>query len=142
MKKFLNNVVFYALSFTWGAIMSLIGLVAVLVLWIKGYKPQLFHNRIYVEVGHNWGGVSLGCFILVCKEVDYNLLAHEAGHGIQNAIFGPLFPFVIAIPSAIRYWYRYFKYDRQNKKAPTAYDAIWFEGWATDLGRKYFKKSN
>ena len=140
MKKNLNTLVFYLLSFTWGFIMSFIGLITILTLWAMGNKPKIFHRRIYVEYGHNWGGVDLGCFFVVSKGSNHRLLAHEAGHGIQNAIFGPLFPFVVAIPSAIRYWYREFKYNRQGKKAPTAYDAIWFEGWATDLGLKYFKE--
>ena len=65
--------------------------------------------------------------------------AHEYGHGIQNLWWGPLFLFVIAIPSAIRYWwrifYRKFIYPKNRKKLP-AYDDIWFEGQATKLGKK------
>ena len=33
-------------------------------------------------------------------------ILHEAGHGIQNLLLGPLMPFVVCIPSALRYWMR------------------------------------
>ena len=54
---------------------------------------------------------------------------HEYGHTFQNAILGPFFIFIVAIPSAIRYWYREF-----SKKTQPDYDAIWFEGSATEIG--------
>ena len=37
---------------------------------------------------------------------DMPLIRHEGGHGIQNIIFGVLMPFLVSIPSFIRYWYR------------------------------------
>ena len=67
------------------------------------------------------------------------MLAHESGHGIQNAIMGPLFIFLVAIPSAARYWYRELKFNRKGLTPPTAYDAIWFEGSATYLGTTFVK---
>ena len=61
------------------------------------------------------------------------MLYHESGHGIQNLLFGPLMPFVVSIPSAIRYWYR--EYLMKVKKIKCwnlpDYDSIWFEGTAT-----------
>lgn len=43
-------------------------------------------------------------------------------------------PFVIAIPSMIRYWYReiIWRKDRQKYYQLPKYDAIWFEGQATN----------
>jgi hypothetical protein len=63
---------------------------------------------------------------------------------LQNLIWGPLFPFVIAIPSAIRYWYRELKYYRKGLYPDTDYDSIWFEGQATKWGNKVYnrKESN
>lgn len=120
--------------------MSTIGLFAMLILMILGNKPKRFHNRIYIEVGEDWGGLELGCFFITNKNPSLHILQHEAGHGIQNIILGPLFPFLIATPSAIRYQYRKFKYHKKGKTPPTDYDSIWFEGWATRLGEKYFKE--
>ena len=52
-------------------------------------------------------------------------------------MFGPLMPFIVAIPSCIRYWFRRFT------KPTTMYDGIWFERQATNLGYRMdniFKK--
>lgn len=65
-------------------------------------------------------------------------MAHEAGHGLQNIVWGFLFPFVVCIPSAIRYWYRELKYHRKHIKPKTEYDDIWFEGQATRWGHIYY----
>lgn len=41
---------------------------------------------------------------------------HEYGHGIQHLWWGPLFPFVIGIPSAARYWLREQKTQKDKKR--------------------------
>lgn len=140
--KILKRIIFYFLSFTWGGVMSLIGLVGLLVTaCIKDSKFSIFCGRICVEVGkNNWGGVSLGCFIFCSKGSSKSLKAHESGHTLQNIVFGPLFPFVVAIPSAIRYQYREYRY-RYGLPVHTQYDDIWFEGQATKLGQKYFMEA-
>ena len=138
MKLIFKRTLFYILSCTWGAIMTAIGLVVLLVTLPFG-KFGIYHGRIYKRIGKNWGGVELGCFFLCDENAGEHTMAHEAGHGLQNCIWGPLFPFVIAIPSAVRYWYREYIY-RTNKekywKLPD-YDAIWFEGQATKWGKAY-----
>ena len=123
MKLIFKRILFYILSCTWGAIMTAIGLVVLLVTLPFG-KFGIYHGRIYKHIGKNWGGVELGCFFLCDESAGEHTMAHETGHGLQNCIWGPLFPFVIAIPSAVRYWYR-------------DYDAIWFEGQATKWGKAY-----
>ena len=113
----IKRTLFYCLSFTWGIIMSLIGLITVTSIGLfKGF--HIYHGRLFTSIGKNWGGVSFGCFF-ICSEDCINsehLKAHECGHGLQNIVFGPLFPFVVAIPSMIRYWYRELKYSRKNGK--------------------------
>ena len=60
--------------------------------------------------------------------------AHEFGHSLQNLIFGPLFPFIVAIPSVIRCQYQNY---RSKKGLPNKeYDSIWFEFQASSLGHK------
>ena len=132
---------YYLLQFTWGIVMNTIGIIVFLILICCGKKVKRFHNNFYIVIGKNWGGVELGCFFLIDSSESKHTKYHESGHAIQNIIFGPLFPFIVAIPSAIRYWYRHFKYDKQGKRAPTAYDSIWFEGQATDFGYKYYTGS-
>ena len=137
MKLTLKRIGFYFLSFTWGFIMSFIGLIAIAVLACMG-RVRTFHGRLYGTIGKGWGGLELGCFFICgedCQSDD--LRAHECGHGLQNIIWGPLGIFVIFIPSAIRYWYRELKYNRKGLTPPTDYDSIWFEKQATEWGKKY-----
>ena len=134
----LSKKIYWLLSLTWGGIMTLIGAIATLILMICGCKPQ---RNIYgwtTQIGTFWGGVDLGPFSIVNKSPSRHILRHEFGHSIQNCYWGILFPFVIAIPSAIRYWYRTF-IEKFTKKELPPYDAIWFEGQATSYGEKYEK---
>lgn len=133
-----NYPLFYLLSFTWGIIMSFIGCIVAVVLLAMGYEPKRFHCMIYFEVGSGWGGVNLGCFFIVQKGSPLSRLQHESGHGLQNATLGVFMPFVVAIPSAIRYWYRKYKINKGLGYTLPEYDSIWFEGSATALGKKYF----
>lgn len=130
---------FYLLSFTWGILTSLVGLFILLILMYLGYEPRHFHGRIYIEVGKGWGGSDFGCFFICEQGASETLKRHECGHGIQNIIFGPITPFIISIPSVVRYWYRELKYYKKNKSPKTSYDSIWFEKQATMFGDKYFK---
>lgn len=153
--KIFKTVLYWLASFTWGIVMTLFGCICALGLLITGHKPQKFHYSIYFEVGQNWGGFEAGPFFFCNKNSSLHIKQHEHGHGIQNIIFGPLMPFLVSIPSCARYWYREVQDKHWNKlyknKKLTyeewrakysnrpGYDAIWFEGWATKLGEKYFK---
>ena len=138
MKLILKRILFYIISLTWGGIMTTIGLVVLLVTLPFG-KFELYHGRIYKRIGKNWGGLELGCFFLCDNSADEYILAHESGHGLQNCLWGPLMPFVICIPSAIRYWYREFiwHFNKEKFNKLPDYDAIWFEEQATKWGKKY-----
>lgn len=114
MKK-LSYTIYWLLQCTWGLIMTFIGAVAALGAIILGYKPQKFGPNIYFKIGHYWGGVSFGPFFFCCEESRESTLSHESGHSVQNIILGPLFPFIVAIPSAIRYWLRELAPDRIKK---------------------------
>lgn len=127
--------------------MSLIGLITALIciIFLKG-KVHRNGFTFIVEVGGNWGGINLGCVSLcggyttVCPNENWfqHTRRHEFGHSLQNLIFGPLFPFIVAIPSAIRYHYQNY---RSSKGLPNKeYDAIWFEGMATKWGTKIIDK--
>lgn len=97
---------YYLLSWTWGIIMSSIGLIVMLALAPFG-KVYFDRGRFYGVVGKSWGGLELGCFYILCEQSNLNRRthAHEGfGHSLQNCLLGPLFPFVVAIPSAVRYW--------------------------------------
>lgn len=133
-----NKVLFYALSYTWGIIMSLVGSLVAAVLIICGQVPKQWGHCLYFEIGYGWGGVELGPFFIVSKNSSKHTKNHEHGHGFQNCVYGP-FMVIISLMSAGRYWYREFKYHRKGLVPPTDYDAIWFEGGATKLGDAFLK---
>lgn len=119
--------------------MTVLGWIISLILGIvKIFIPKkiLFkrYHWIYgITVGPKWwGGCEMGLMFLRdwgCTE-DY-LNTHEFGHTFQNCILGPLFPFLVAIPSASRYWLR----ELFPKKDWAPYDGIWFEDAATQCGK-------
>ena len=135
----MKKILYWIVSLTWGGLMTFIGLIVALVLLATGHKPYRFGYTFYFKVGKSWGGLELGGLFITDSNPSLHTLCHEHGHGLQNLWWGPLFPFVIGIPSAIRYWYREIKYYRKGKVPPTTYDSIWFEGQASELGEKYFK---
>ena len=106
----MKKIIFYLLSFTWGIVYSIIGLLVTLIMLVTGHKPKMFKTCWYFIVGNTWGGCNFGPCIVIGSNCE-SCLPHEFGHAIQNCIFGPTFPFLIAIPSMLRYWYRelYFK---------------------------------
>ena len=134
MSAKIPKALFYILSFTWGLPMTLIGCIISLGLIIVGYKPKRWNYCWYFEVGERWGGFELGTCFIKDKTYSVHIMNHEHGHGIQNCYLGVLMPFVVSIPSAIRYWYRELKYERKGLRPKTDYDDIWFEGSATKLG--------
>lgn len=134
----IKRILFYIVSFTWGALMSVIGLLALFFTLPFG-EFKIYHGRICKRIGRNryWGGLELGCFFFVSTFDDEYLMMHEAGHGIQNCLFGPLFPIVVGIPSAVRYWYREIKVRKNPGIQLPDYYSIWFEKQASDWGAKY-----
>ena len=127
---------FYFLSFTWGFILSIIGFIVIeicKILHIPVVENGYGYRAIY---GKGWGGFSMGPFCITSEDCEEKTIAHEFGHGLQNCYFGP-FMIIITLWSICRYWYRSFL--RACGKDLPAYDSIWFEGNATDLGKYYLE---
>ena len=152
-KKVLFCIMFWVVSLTWGIIMTSIGLVITGTLnlvkfcgKVAGYdlkiKTHINGCSLITEVGGNWGGVELGAVALcgnyskTSKNWFEHTRRHEFGHAVQHLIFGPLFIFVVAIPSACRYWYQRIMQGKGKHFASDWYDSIWFEGGATRWGTK------
>lgn len=136
----MKKTLFYILSWTWGLPMSLIGFCASGVLKKKGYKPKKHGWCQHYEYGKGWGGVNLGPIFITSIGASEHTKNHEHGHALQNCIWGPLMPFVISIPSAVRYWIRVYQQKQGKKLEP--YDAIWFEGQATKWGDAFMEEIN
>lgn len=132
---------FYLLSFTWGILLTLVGCIVSVALLILGYKPKKWGYCYYFEVGEHWGGLELGPFFLVDKSSSTLTKNHEHGHAFQNCKLGLAMPFVVSIPSALRYWFRRIA-EKNGKPCQSGYDEIWFEGEATKLGTEFMEWYN
>ena len=136
-----NKLLFYVLSFTWGLPMTLIGILVALIMLLLFRKPELCGYCIRFRIGNGWGGVSLGLTIITDNQSESEITYHEHGHAIQNALYGFIMPFILCIPSAVRYWYREYlvrvKGERYSSLIP--YDDIWFEGQATRFGTEFME---
>ena len=129
---------YYLMACTWGIIMTILGLIITLILGIvKIFIPKkVIFKRYYwiysITVGPEWwGGCEMGLMFLRDHNSSVNYInPHEFGHTFQNCLLGPLFPFMVAIPSAIRYWLR----EIFPKKIWAPYDSAWFEDAATQCG--------
>ena len=130
---------YWLLNFTWGFLMTFAGLLVSLVLICIGRKPMRWQRTWFFNVGDSWGGCSIGVMFLRDSISVESINEHEHGHMYQNAILGPLFIFVVAIPSAIRYWH--FSICEKKGVKTKDYDAIWFEGNASEIGRMSSKQS-
>ena len=137
---------YYFMACTWGIIMTILGCLITLILAIvKIFIPDKITFKSFywiygIKVGPDvWGGCEMGLMFLRDQEstvegIDW----HEFGHTFQNCLFGPLFPFIVAIPSAIRYWLRIWFPNKEW--AP--YDGAWFEDAATQCGEYAVKFLN
>lgn len=128
---------YYLLQFTWGLPQNLLG-----YFLTRKYKEseEFFGSRIYYH-NDNWGGISLGMFIIINagkgKEWIDSVKVHEYGHSIQSIILGPLYLFVIGLPSLI--WCNSKRFITLRKEKNVSYYSFYPERWANYLGTKITK---
>jgi len=127
---------FYLRSFTWGLPVNIAGAIAALCLLTTGHKPERFGNCVNFSVGTNWGGGSMGIFMITCRNASRQLKEHEHGHSIQNCFYGPFMP-LINLRSSSRYLYRACVQCLMRHQALSPYDSVWFEREASELGTQY-----
>lgn len=96
---------YYIIQWTWGLPMNLLGVITFLVARLCQWEYYWYRNAICIVVPWNFGGMEMGMFFVRGQDNE-SVSAHEYGHSIQNLWWGPLFPVVIAMPSAFRYWTR------------------------------------
>lgn len=129
----MNKILYYILNFTWGIIQNIVGFVTLIVLSIR-HKQDISHyfykGALITNVGHYWGGISLGMFVFVAHDEPQMTVQHEWGHTIQSIILGPLYLLVIGLPSII--WNKLF-YEIYLK-SENGYYKFWTERWADKLG--------
>ena len=107
MKKVIQTILYWLISWTWGIIMTLFGAIVGLISLIRGHRPCRYKQAIYFQdFGKSWGGFEAGCFFFTDENTCSSVCSHEWGHSLQNLVLGPFMPFVVSLPSCIRYWLR------------------------------------
>lgn len=146
--KYLVAFFMWLVRLTWGVLDTLVGFFIFLFFVIRFGKKLhigIVANTVVTEVPHNFTeagwGLSSGLFIFSNTSSIWNkeyLLFHEWGHSWpQLLLMGPLHPFLVTLPSVVRFWWREMQ-SRKGKVLPP-YDSIWFEGTATRWGTKGFQ---
>jgi hypothetical protein len=131
---------FYLIQFTWGLLANIIGGTGFLIFLFTRYKHESFYNAYitYVPGKEHKGAISLGIFIFVTvkegephdKYWNRDNSIHEYGHTYQNLILGPLYLFIIGVPSLV--WAQCFNTYREKNKID--YYSFYTETWASKLG--------
>ena len=133
---------YYLLNYTWGMITTLTGWLTIFFCWLVLAKDIHRHGPAhYIAIGDNWGGLEFGVCFLVANNMGeawtLHTKQHETGHSFQNAVLGPFMIFLVAIPSACRYWYQVIAGKHGKTFSADWYDNAWFEGSATRIGEEY-----
>jgi len=147
-KKVMFGIMFWVVSLTWGALLTIPGIIIALFAILLGGKPHRNGCSFIVEIGGNWGGLEIGAISLCgrysqvdgpCYYLDWweHTRKHEFGHNLQQLFFGPLQLFIVGIPSVCRYWYDRLEKKHASERDNDWYDSIWFEGTATRWGTKW-----
>lgn len=111
------------LSWIWQAPQNVSGLVFRL---IYGQPNGRFRGVPVVICDRFPGGISLGRTIIT-NRIDWDSLRHEYGHTRQSLYLGPLYLFVIGIPSLL--WAGLYRIRKTG-----SYYAFYTEKWADKLG--------
>lgn len=120
-------------NWTWEILQNIVGIIVKVI--FRG-KFEFEYNGAKI---HSWSrsdGVSLGSYIFVptkdCKDKNNvsKTVKHEYGHTIQSSYLGPLYLFVIGLPSFI--WAGCF--GDYRKKNNISYYSFYTEKWADKLG--------
>lgn len=129
---------FYLWQFTWGLPVNLFGLIAYLIMY-PHHRHERFCNAFITYVPKNFGGVSLGLFIFMREgggeTWTHDTRIHEYGHTIQCLLLGPLYWFVIGLPSAVWCNLPYFRKMRREKNI--SYFKLYCESWANLWGQRW-----
>lgn len=144
-KKYIFNYIIYTiLQLTWGIVQNALGILLFLILTIiKPNRKRGYYHGAIVSYWKLKFSMGLGMFIFFGhKDQDETyqrqVLVHEYGHTIQSIILGPLFFFLVAIPSTT--WAFLPVFQKQRKEGKKTYFDLYCERWANELGEKLLKE--
>lgn len=125
MKKILNAILFILL-FIWQFPQNIVALV--MMPFILGLKKVEYRDYCFAFRAEKMkGSISLGSFIFLCPthSKQETTIMHEYGHVWWSHLFGPLYLFIIGIPSI--FWAGF-----RNKKKNPCYYSFYTEAWANE----------
>lgn len=136
MKPF-QKAIYILLQLTWGILQNIGGFCVFLLLKIKGRKSYSYRGAIITQWDAG-GSMGLGMFVFMGADNNtayyYKVRVHEYGHTVQSVILGPLFLFVIGIPSLC--WAGFKVFGKMRREKGIRYTDAYCEHWASSLGQK------
>ena len=138
-------IIFWILQWTWGLLQNIVGFI-IFLFCIK--DKHMIYNGCVVTSWKMRDSMSMGMFLFITQVVKgdikdpesypHKVMVHEFGHAMQSILLGPLYFFIISIPSSIWCNVPYFKNMRKNKKV--SYYTFYPEKWANAWGEKVSKQ--
>jgi len=141
-----KTALFGFLHWTWALSQNIVGGIGFLLLSLSGkQRHEKFHGAVvtYVDTKKLFGGVSLGMFIFVNGKHSkdnpddgwtHDARIHEFGHCVQSILLGPLYWFVVGLPSIVWCSLPPFRKLHDTKATKHIYYKLYCEGWANVWG--------
>jgi len=89
------------LHYTWSILQTILGFILSRIILLRDKNTRKldgpFNTTVFISAKMK-GGISLGKYIIVQHK---SLIRHESGHTKQSLLLGPLYLFIIGIPSFI-----------------------------------------
>lgn len=122
-----------ALLWVWQLPQHLMGLLFVLLFGRKAQKER-YESAIVYWISQEWG-ISLGWYIFLNPNLhNKTTVKHEYGHSIQSQRLGPLYLFVVGLPSITMNTLSMILYRAGKPAFARNYYNRWPESWADTLG--------
>ncbi len=139
------KMLYWLWQWTWGIVQNIAGF----VLFLRHLDcPRYNYHGAEVVVWHSKSSVTLGMFVFLTDdpacfypglrsrysedEIGRMILVHEYGHTIQSLIFGPLYLFVVGVPSTLWSFLPY--YAKKRVREGLSYFDFFCERNANALG--------
>lgn len=134
----MKRLLYIVWQYTWGLLQNLAGGTIYAFYRLRGCPHFAYQGALAVIWPVRSGSMSLGRFLFLHESYrpgDRALLAHEYGHTIQSLILGPLYLFVIGLPSLL--WAGLPVFQRRRHDRHVSHYSFYPEKWANALGARF-----
>ena len=122
--------------FTWELPQTILGYLSAHVLNFSGKLASVapFESEVVLGGRYSGGSFSLGTFVFMAGsgQPDWrdHLFVHEFGHTRQSRLTGPLYLFLIGLPSVLSFYAERLRWGDHRLR--------WYETWANRMGGMWF----